>query len=1584
MKKNEEKKNITSSYLEKLKYKKREKHITVMVCTALAVLVGLTTVTEMIRPAEAVTQRKSRTDNAFLVHMLDETEDGNVIIEEESQETEENDTEITEEPVVTENQEPAAEVTENTSETEEPVNTGTAENTEETDTAEPEEEPVYMPAQDFYGETEDLNITVYAPEGAFPEGTLMEVSAVYDEEVLNAAAGAAESSETKVTKVQAADITFKDIEGNDIEPLVPIQVIMTPAERLPEETETTAVYHIDDQGEAAEVELKEETTPEAVVFDAESFSVYALVYTVDFHWEVNGKTYDFSLPGGGYASLEKLLEILNVANNDKQDDSTDAQVPPSEFVLTLDNVQISDETKKFVAEIDTVEFSDPDLVWVEKIEEDTNVGALKDTYGLNTEYSAGLTEEQIAEINAQTVNAGDWALISLKPFQTEETLTVTMKDNSVFEIKVTDALHVNPDELVGKEVVIFDKTENRALTSDWIKNDYRTQFESIVYGGEGSETPDKAHWTVEKNGISFYLKSNDGKYLKIDNSNVSLADTQNEATPLTIEMGGNPDYRIYALNDNSKVLTYSEDNEYPGFFGAPGGTGGTGNTRIWLGIDYAVSPTERVGDWLLYFDDDFEEITIHVGETITLRPYNKWEWKEDNQDVQTAHWNLDGKGSGDSYWSQIDSGDNNEAHKEEWDDGNNGTNTAGFHWSAYVKKDDQLTTHYWSVQGRATKTGVYSLTNTKNGKTIKVNVVDGPPVNKPSTVSDTVDIKMNLFDYDKNYLLDPTANNNLANNENNKDDSTNLMGGGKGDGKSHFYFLSSGSGNNNQEKWNSYTKGVANAGIVKTELDGDGYPVLADSKQNNQSLKYLFDTSQTLWHGGGNDDGMIAYPDVNGMFRKDADGYYYYNSNTNYFYYNHETQESKLYEHTYTQTSGKDKGSLVNDKPIGFFPFHDYDATSDLYVNQNHKLNHHVGMSMEIPFKMDETKKDDKGNPIKFEFTGDDDLWVFAEWEDAQGNKHSKLLLDIGGIHQPVYGYIDFTNDRSSSLSNMGLQTGVDYKLKVFYLERGGCDSNLAIRFNLPLTNLGDVPFTKKDAKTSALLPGAVFGLYTEESCSEASLVRQAASDSDGHVLFNDVSVGTYYMKEITSPEGYQPSTHVYRVDVKAKNKSEITLIDNGEAKDDYSYTVNNTPIELRVKKVWLGESSRQPEQIYFKLYKKGNPAVEITDKPGYVTDKGYALTAANGWEMSFKNLEDGQYYVVEEALSGYTTMYAAKYPVEETDPDVKTNPADASTGKDGHLTILNKPAIGALMITKAVQVNDRVPQTDEEKKLTNGTYEFTVAGIQETATAGESHTVKITFVNGIASKYQIDTDSEKTVTGTDNTWSVVLDNLIAGDYTVAETAPTNGMVLKTVTGGKSIDAATKVATVTVTAGDTVPEQANAKVTFTNNCTLYEVVIVKVDIEKESTKLGGAEFDLYAASSVEEKDGKIVVKEGEEPLNENKLVTSSVEGEDKGKVSLGKLTAGTYYLFETKAPDGYLITDMPVTVVVADGRISLNQGSRERVGTIVQEKTELMVMNSSGAELPSAGGSGTQMIYLWGGLLVLGAGLFMIRRRKLV
>ena len=675
---------------------------------------------------------------------------------------------------------------------------------------------------------------------------------------------------------------------------------------------------------------------------------------------------------------------------------------------------------------------------------------------------------------------------------------------------------------------------------------------------------------------------------------------------------------------------------------------------------------DPVGDWLLYFDDDFDEVTIHVGETITLRPYDRWEWKEGNADVQSKHWNIDGRD--DNYWNQIDSNDGNGAHKETWSSG--GSNgVAGFDWTAYVKKDTELVTHYWSVQGRATAVGDYTLTNTKNGKTITVHVVEGDPTTTPEPITNTVDFAVNLFDYDKNGTLDPSNNTNLANNNNNKSDSTNAMNGG-----SKFYFLSSGSGNNGADSWNKYTSGAANPDIVKSTLDSDGYPQLKGSGQNSQSLKYLFDTSKEQWNGG-NSDGMIAYPNVNGMFQKDDDGYYYFNSNTNYFYYNTETGESKLYQHTYTQTSSADKHSLVNDKPIGFFPFHDYDATDNLYVNQNSNLNHHLGMSMEIPFRMKEDKKDANGNDIKFEFTGDDDLWVFAEWEDANGKKQSKLLLDIGGIHQPVYGAIDFTNDTSTSLDEnetMGLQPGVDYTLKVFYLERGGCDSNLAVRFNLPLTERGDIPFTKRDCLTNDPLPGAVFGLYTDEDCTQK--LRQAKSDNEGHVLFTDVGIGTYYMKEITPPNGYNPSTAVYRVDVKSKKKAEITLINGTDAPSDYSYNVDNRPIMLTVKKAWIPTSAADTaDPVYFKLYKKGNPDTEIRNSDyGYVNNKGYKLDGSNSWTANFRDLSQGQYYVVESPVpNGYTVMYAVGEDISAE--NLKETAKDASTDQNGNLTILNR-----------------------------------------------------------------------------------------------------------------------------------------------------------------------------------------------------------------------------------------------------------------------------------------------------------------------
>ena len=74
--------------------------------------------------------------------------------------------------------------------------------------------------------------------------------------------------------------------------------------------------------------------------------------------------------------------------------------------------------------------------------------------------------------------------------------------------------------------------------------------------------------------------------------------------------------------------------------------------------------------------------------------------------------------------------------------------------------------------------------------------------------------------------------------------------------------------------------------------------------------------------------------------------------------------------------------------------------------------------------------------------------------------------------------------------------------------------------------------------------------------------------------------------------------------------------------------------------------------------------------------------------------------------------------------------------------------------------------------------------------------------------------------------------------------------------------------------------------------------------------------------------------------------------------------------------------DMPVKITVTENQISLMQGARTQSGEIVNEKAELMVMNSAGAELPNSGGPGTTWIYLFGTILLLGCGILLIARRR--
>jgi len=348
------------------------------------------------------------------------------------------------------------EATEDTTESEESVGEGETE-------SELEEQ---YPEVEFSDSTQYTQVKVYAPEGAFPEGTQMLLSDVEDDETIAAICDAALAENSLVQKVHAVDISFRNSRNEEIEPLLPIRVEMT-AEKCAEvgsSSVSSSVVHVDDSGNATIVENAQKVEAEAedekdadkledvetIAFEAKEFSVYALVYTVDFHWEVDGQMYEFSLPGGGFISFSDLIEVLGVAKTGENDDvylpgevpginDQDATGENGSAALTLDGVVVSEKTREFVADVKSVVFSSPELVDVSKVESETTVGGIKESRGLDVQYSAELTEEQIAEINAQTVVAGDWALISVQPFESTESLTVTMKTGEVFEIRVTDA-----------------------------------------------------------------------------------------------------------------------------------------------------------------------------------------------------------------------------------------------------------------------------------------------------------------------------------------------------------------------------------------------------------------------------------------------------------------------------------------------------------------------------------------------------------------------------------------------------------------------------------------------------------------------------------------------------------------------------------------------------------------------------------------------------------------------------------------------------------------------------------------------------------------------------------------------------------------------------------------------------------------------------------------------------------------------------------------------------------------------------------------------------------------------------------------
>lgn len=295
------------------------------------------------------------------------------------------------------------------------------------------------------------------------------------------------------------------------------------------------------------------------------------------------------------------------------------------------------------------------------------------------------------------------------------------------------------------------------------------------------------------------------------------------------------------------------------------------------------------------------------------------------------------------------------------------------------------------------------------------------------------------------------------------------------------------------EEYNKYVgnDNGAYTGIVNKTLTNDGYPTMAADKES-ESLDYLFG-------GKPDDEAVTSYELDGGLLTLDKDGYYGFDADFQKATY--DTVSNKFTRIDWTCT---DQAST----PC-FAPFGD--------DSENNKYS--FGMNLGAEFYMPEYGKVNNQDMV-FDFTGDDDVWVFID---------DVLVLDLGGIHQALDGSINFatgdiTYDRTQSHGNHPAGTidqafanagkrwdSTPYKthhLSFFYLERGDGGSNCKIKFNLPVKPSKAIDIEKEALGTIDADKQFQFQLFVDDSLTPYQGEYSVYNAYTNQVVQSDKSIG--------------------------------------------------------------------------------------------------------------------------------------------------------------------------------------------------------------------------------------------------------------------------------------------------------------------------------------------------------------------------------------------------------------------------------------------------------------------------------------------
>ena len=742
---------------------------------------------------------------------------------------------------------------------------------------------------------------------------------------------------------------------------------------------------------------------------------------------------------------------------------------------------------------------------------------------------------------------------------------------------------------------------------------------------------------------------------------------------------------------------------------------------------------------------------------------------------------------------------------------------------------------------------------------------------------------VNLFDY---WVVN--GDNDKSVNINNKNGNDNT-----GINKDHQLKFNGGAGSG-INKWTgrSGIDGFGRLPFVKDTLV-NGYPEIKAGTYasygtkgdcTDESLAYLFNNDS---QANGKQNGKAVYNNVKGLFQL-KDGYYVYDSygsKGNYAVYNSTTNSFNVYD-----KAGVYKGG-VSDANLGqFFPFDSADKVFDekgnslspkQIIDGSTNLNHHFGMSVTTEFVQPASGKTTGNKDMIFEFSGDDDVWVYIDGVlvGDLGGIHEKATLKInfatGGVH---VGHVDNANDPEKTIQDTTIRAmfqaaGADtsnrrfsgntfldsskHTLSFFYLERGAGASNMSLKFNL--TTLPSSEVAKVDQNGEAV-QGAEFALYQSDANWNAQdeAIAQGTTDANGQLVL-------------------------------LKPDRSVLSFDNQHAEGHDYFVLKEVGLPAGYRSSLTSSTTATPGELHLQ-YKKaasGTGGVVVAPQTTVTTADGKSWTGSRMWL-------NGGYLAAKETIS--------------LNKETKDNKGNAISSGTTFAVVL---------------------------KLTGASEDHTSEDAWTAVTGNPLNGYKLCSAHGIAgaveaaksadtSVFDVNTKGDYVVTvrslpGDIEKYAAMLEDKSQSEYTVAVYHTTASSLA-----GATIDNTSMVQY------QTINRQFSTVIHLTN--VQNRLFVQKVD--DLGKPVNGATFELYEAKNVTGDSPKTyAIKAGATPYDTVQANGMTYPYDIEGAACFpldstnhAPLIKGTYYLRESVSPDGHEINNTITKVIVDDSGVYVDAG----------------------------------------------------------